>query len=253
MTESLTILRSTSPEIATEPLSPDRTLNTMTTSFRDKVLRGAKVPTRHEKVDLIAQKLVTVEHVQGNKLLPMLHVEKNFIDELSIPWKDALVVKLINGDKLELNIMKKKLESVWNLAGKFDLKEIGDGFFMVKFNNEEGKANVIDGVPWKIDDCYLLVRQWTSDFNTEKEVFKTMVWARILSLNFVYYDESFLWTLASAIGHPVKVDLDTLRVEYGRFARVCVDIDIRYTVAGKIGINGEWYEVEYEETTIMSS
>jgi hypothetical protein len=50
-----------------------------------------------------------------------------------------------------------------------------------------------------------------------------------------------------AIGHPVKVDLDTLRVEYGRFARVCVDIDIRYTVAGKIGINGEWYEVQYEK------
>ncbi|MCI00080.1 hypothetical protein A2U01_0021096, partial [Trifolium medium] len=130
---------------------------------------------------------------------------------------------------------------------KFDLKEIGNGFFMVKFNTEESKANVIDGVPWKIGDRYLLVRQWTSDFNTEKELFKTMVWARILSLNFVYYDESFLWTLASAIGHPVKVDLDTLRVEYGRFARVCVDIDIRYPATGKIGINGEWYEVQYEE------
>jgi hypothetical protein len=230
---------------------------TMATSFRDKVLRGAKVPTRREKVDLLAQKLVTIEHVEhveddedvedveGNKLLPMLHVEKNFIDELSIPWKDALVVKL--EDRLEVNIMKNKLESVWNLAGKFDLKEIGDGFFMVKFNNEEGKANVIDGVPWKIGDCYLFVRKWTSDFNTEKEIFKSMVWARILSLNFVYYDESFLWTLASAIGHPVKVDLDTLRVEYGRFARVCVDIDIRYAVVFKIGINGEWYEVQYEK------
>jgi hypothetical protein len=219
---------------------------TMTTSFRDKVLRGAKVPTRREKVDLLGQKLVTIEHVLGNKLLPMLHVEKNFIDELSIPWKDALVVKL-EDCRPEVNIMKNKLESVWNLAGKFDLKEIGDGFFMVKFNNEEGKANVIDGVPWKIGDCYLFVRKWTSDFNTEKEIFKSMVWARILSLNFVYYDESFLWTLASAIGHPVKVDLDTLHVEYGRFARVCVDIDIRYAVVFKIGINGEWYEVQYEK------
>lgn len=54
-----------------------------------------------------------------------------------------------------------------------------------------------------------------------------MVWARIPSINLVYYDEDLLWELASAIGNPVKVDLHTLKMERGRFARLCVEIDLK--------------------------
>jgi hypothetical protein len=70
-----------------------------------------------------------------------------------------------------------------------------------------------------------------------------MSWVRILSLNLVYqyHNESFLWTIASAIGTPIEVDLDALRVEHGRFATVCVEIDMNKSVVKSVGINGEWY------------
>lgn len=187
-----------------------------------------------------------IEHVQDNRLFPMLHVDKQYIDELSVPWKDALVVKLL-GRVLGFDSMKSNLGNAWNLAGKFDMKEIGNDFFMVKFNCEYGKTNVIDGVPWRICNRYLMVRQWTSDFNVENDAFKTMLWVRIPCLNFVFYDESFLWALASTIGNPVKVDFHTLQVEHGRFARVCVDIAFREPVVGKVGINGEWYRVQFKD------
>jgi len=218
------------------------------TSFRDKILGNAQAPVMREKVDLLAQKLVTIEHVeQDNKLLPMLHVEKKVIDELSVPWKDALAVKLL-GQGIGFDNMKSNLGTAWNLAGKFDMMEIGNDFFMVKFNSEDGKTKVIDGVPWNICNCYLMVRQWTSDFNVNSFYRDTtMVWVRILSLNFVYYDESFLWALASTIGKPVKVDFHTLQVARGRFARVCVDIAFRDSVVGKVGINREWYWLQYED------
>jgi len=226
-------------------IDKESTGNTMA-SFRDKVLGSAQAPVMREKVDLLAQKLVTIEHVQGNKLCPMLHVEKKVIDELSVPWKDALVVKLLDGH-LVFDSMKSNLGTAWNLEGKFDMKEIGNDFFMVKFNSEDGKSKVIDGVPWKICNRYLLVRQWTSDFNVENDPFNTMVWVRIPRLNFMYYDESFLWALASTIGNPVKVDFHTLRVEHGKFVRVCVDIAFRDQVVGKVGINGEWYWVQFKD------
>ncbi|GAU10923.1 hypothetical protein TSUD_426960, partial [Trifolium subterraneum] len=66
-----------------------------------------------------------------------------------------------------------------------------------------------------------------------------MVWIRIPSLNLVYYDESVLWALASMVGTPVKVDLHTLRVARGRFARICVEVDLTMPVVGRVGINGE--------------
>ncbi|MCI29779.1 hypothetical protein A2U01_0050988 [Trifolium medium] len=60
-------------------------------SFRDKVLGNHSLMER-EKVDLLATNKAKVELVQGNRLMPMLHVEKSVIAELSVPWKDALLL-----------------------------------------------------------------------------------------------------------------------------------------------------------------
>ncbi|XP_045821903.1 uncharacterized protein LOC123914775 [Trifolium pratense] len=222
----------TPPEIPTEQPSPDR--------------RETQVPVMREKVDLLAQKLVRIKHEQDNRLFPMLHVDKDFIDELSVPWKDALIVKL-SGNECGFDGMKRNLDGQWGLAGEFDLLDIGNGFFVVKFNSEEDKTKVIKGIPWDIYGHHLLIRQWTQTFNAKTETIeKTMSWVRIVSLNLVYHDESFLWAIASAIGIPIEVILDALRVERGRFARVCVEIDMNKPVVRSVGINGEWYEVQYE-------
>ncbi|PNX81511.1 hypothetical protein L195_g037532, partial [Trifolium pratense] len=222
----------------------------VTMSFRDKVL-GSQVVMARKKTDLLAAKLAHVELVRGNRLMPMLHVEKKVIEDLSIPWKDALVVKLL-GKNLGYNHMKKKLENVWNLIGGFELMAVSNSFYMVKFNCEEDKNKVINGGPWMIYDHYLAVRHWTATFNAATATIdKTMVWIRIPSLNLVYYDESILWTLASLVGTPIKVDMHTLNVARGRFARMCVEVDLTKPVVGRVGINGEWYQVQYEGLHII--
>jgi hypothetical protein len=52
--------------------------------------------------------------------------------------------------------------------------------------------------------------------------------------------------MASAIGRPIKVDINTLKVERGKFARVCVEVELTEPVVGKIWVNGHWYKVQYE-------
>jgi hypothetical protein len=111
---------------------------------------------------------------------------------------------------------------------------------------------VINGGPWIIYDHILAVSQWFPTFNASTATIdKTMVWIRIPSLNLVYYDESLLWALASMIGTPVKVDLHTLKVARGKFARMCVEIDLTKPVVGRVGINGDWYHVQYEGLHII--
>jgi hypothetical protein len=66
-----------------------------------------------------------------------------FVPTLSSPWKDTLVVKLL-GKKLGYNIMKSKLETIWDLKGGFELMDIGNSFFMIKFDGEEDKTRVIN-------------------------------------------------------------------------------------------------------------
>lgn len=52
--------------------------------------------------------------------------------------------------------------------------------------------------------------------------------------------------MASAVGRPIKVDKNTLRVERARFARVCIEVDLTQQVVGKVWLKGHWYKVEYE-------
>lgn len=55
---------------------------------------------------------------------------------------------------------------------------------------------------------------------------KMLAWIYFPSLNVAYYDEDVLMALAEGIGKPMKIDYNTLQVSRGRFARVCVEIDL---------------------------
>jgi hypothetical protein len=53
------------------------------------------------------------------------------------------------------------------------------------------------------------------------------------------------------VSTPIKVDLHTLKVARGRFFRMCVEIDLTKPVVGCVGINGDWYHVQYEGLHII--
>jgi hypothetical protein len=61
-----------------------------------------------------------------------------------------------------------------------------------------------------------------------------MAWKRIPSLKLVFHDESFLLVMAIIVSTPVKVDLNTLNMERGKSARVCLEIDLEQPIMGKI-------------------
>lgn len=101
-------------------------------------------------------------------------------------------------------------------------------------------------------DHYLCVFHWSPKFvSSNAKIQKTMVWVRFPGLNLLYYNESVLMGLAYVIGKPVRVDKNTLNVERGRFARVCVEIDLTQPVVGKYCLDDHWYRVEYERLHLI--
>lgn len=111
--------------------------------------------------------------------------------------------------------------------------DIDNGFYMVKLDMEADREMVISNGPWMMFDHYLAVMRWSPEFvSPNAKVDRTTVWIRFPGLNLVYYDESFLLALASVVGTPIKVDRNTLKVERGRFARICVEIDSQPTSCG---------------------
>ncbi|PNX98041.1 hypothetical protein L195_g021281, partial [Trifolium pratense] len=159
-------------------------------SFRDKLLgESLAVPKSHEKVDLIAQQLVRIEHEGGNRLLPKVYLDDKVFKGMCSSWTDAIMVKLL-GKTLGNKGMKDRLQKIWKLLGGFEIHDVDNGFYTVKFDIAADKEKVVSEGPWMISDHYLAVSHWSPDFiSPEAKVERTLVWIRFPGLNLVYYDE----------------------------------------------------------------
>lgn len=94
--------------------------------------------------------------------------------------------------------------------------DVDNGFYMVKCKHLGDRERIVLEGPWMMFDHNLAVLRWSPEFaSSHTKVEKTMVWIRFPSLNLVYYDESFLLTLVTTVGNPVRVDSNTLKVERG--------------------------------------
>ncbi|XP_057418988.1 uncharacterized protein LOC130713217 [Lotus japonicus] len=222
-------------------------------TFRDKLMGGATAPAPKVFKDLVDQGKMKVNLVNGNRLLPQVTTDKEVIEEMCAPWRESLIVCLL-GKKLGYRTMKVKLANTWRLSGDFDLLDVDNGFYMVKFDMKEDREKVINGGPWMIFDHYLAVSTWSREFvSPVARVTNTLAWVRIPGLNVVFYDESYLLSVARVIGRPIKVDMNTLNADRGRFARICVEIDLSLPVVGKVCIEGYWYQIEYEGLHVICS
>ncbi|KAH1213844.1 hypothetical protein GmHk_14G041722 [Glycine max] len=215
-------------------------------NLMDRRSLGDWITTSATKSGPIKEKLAKIVFEDDNHLKPIVHIDDSVFNGLYAPWQDALVVKLL-GKNIGFQAIKDCLTRIWKLVAGFDILDIGNHFYMVKFDTTEDRQKVIDGGPWMIFYHYLTVQTWTPDFiSPTTKIDKTMVWVCFPGLNLIYYDESILLALARAIGTLIKVDSNTLDVRRERFARIYVQIDLNKPVVGKVGLKGYWYKVEYE-------
>ncbi|XP_028060303.1 uncharacterized protein LOC114263918 [Camellia sinensis] len=101
--------------------------------------------------------------------------------------------------------------------------------------------------PWVIMDHYLTVRRWEPNFKPS-EAFETttVVWVQFPELQIEYYQEKVLFAIAKAISKPLKIDWTTAMATRGKFARVCVEMDLSQPLKPKFILEGKLYSVEYE-------
>ncbi|KAF7835740.1 ribonuclease H [Senna tora] len=214
-------------------------------SFKDK-LTGHRKKVADIPNNLIEKELVKIEFHEGNKALPRVLVDDSIIQALSDAWENTVIIKLLGKD-VGYKFLLSKIKLLWKSKGEFEMIDVGRGYFQITFSLKEDMEAVLDGGPWVILDHYLTIRKWAPDFHpATNEILKTLAWVRFPELNMVYYEENVLLAIASAVGSPRKVDSNTLQAARGRFARVCVEVDLTKALIGKIWIGGHWVRVEYE-------
>ncbi|WCJ44151.1 zinc ion binding nucleic acid binding [Euphorbia peplus] len=94
---------------------------------------------------------------------------------------------------------------------------------------------------------YLTVRTWTPEFSPSATVVgSTIVWARFPELPLQFYEEDGLMLIGNSFGRAIKVDKNTSQATRGKFARVCVEIDLSKPIVPQFLLNGICYHIEYE-------
>lgn len=162
------------------------------------------------------------------------------------PWHNTLIVRLL-GKKVGLKYMTNKLQNIWAKKGVVHVMDRSHDFFMVRFEDEgDCKHALFDG-PWLVLDHYLLVQRWRPFFRpANTNVQKIAAWVRIPDLPCELCNDQFFWRVGALIGTMLKVDHNTSIHSRGKFARICIELDLRRELVPSFTVLGAQFNLEYE-------
>ncbi|XP_061348808.1 uncharacterized protein LOC133294178 [Gastrolobium bilobum] len=130
-------------------------------------------------------------------------------------WEKTLIVKLL-GRTTGVAFMKKKLETLWAIKGKINITDIGNDYYVVQFSEGDDLNFALNGGPWVVLGNYLALRKWQPAFRPHAE------------------------------GKLIKIDRTTNAHARGRFARICVELDLAKPLKGEYVLEGMTKQIEYE-------
>ncbi|EOA18505.1 hypothetical protein CARUB_v10007057mg, partial [Capsella rubella] len=196
---------------------------------------------------------VRLEFPNGEDGEPFITIGAEIIEAMHGLWKNCMVVKVL-GRNITIAVLSRRLRDMWNPSRDMFVLDLPRQFFMVRFESEEEYMAALTGGPWKIFGSYLMAQAWSPDFDPIRdEITTTPVWVRLSNIPVTFYHTSILEEIARGLGKPLKVDLTTTKLERARFARVCVEVNLKKPLKGTVMINGERYYVSYEGISTICS
>ena len=177
--------------------------------------------------DLMEDYIESDDEVEAlRKGLVAVKFSKELKHEMRSPWTRALIVK-VYGRSVGFNFIHNKLLSMWKPAGRLDCVGLGHGFFLTRLTLKEDYENILKKGPWFIGGHFLSIRPWEPNFHpATANVSSVAVWIRLNELPIEYYNEKALHQIGNSIGNVLRVDTHTATETKGKFARLCVQIDV---------------------------
>ena len=233
------------------PLSPVKGLNpwNQSMSFKDKLV--GEIPGAITQAfnfgDLMEDDVKSDKEVEMLRQgLVAVKFSKEFKQHIRDPWTRALIVK-VYGKSVGFHFLQSKLLSLWKLAGRMDCVNLGNGFFLVRLSLKEDFENILKKGPWFIGGHFLSLRPWEPDFRpSSANVSSVAIWVRLNALLIEYYNAEALHQIGNSIDNVLQVDTFTTSEIRGRFARLCIQIDVEKPLVTAILLGTVEQPVSYE-------
>ncbi|GAV80177.1 DUF4283 domain-containing protein/zf-CCHC_4 domain-containing protein, partial [Cephalotus follicularis] len=117
------------------------------------------------------------------------------------------------------------LEREWGQVGHFSFHVVGNGVYLVKFDNGQARDWIMDNGRWDIWGYHLTLRKWSKGMSLTLEDCKSIpVWVKLSKIPVQFLTKMGLSYIASVIGKPLHMDLSTTNRYALNFARVCIDM-----------------------------
>jgi hypothetical protein len=146
----------------------------------------------------------------------VIRFTRDLKQKIRAPWSTSLIVKVF-GRSVGYVFLVNKLKFMWKAFGNFSCVDLGEGFFLIRFDSRTSFEEVLKGGPWFIGEHFLSLRPWTPNFRASAaSVSSVAVWVRLPELPVEYYHKEALLHIGSGLGPVLRVDVNTATGTRGR-------------------------------------
>lgn len=162
------------------------------------------------------------------------------------PWRNTLIVKVL-GKKVNFRTLENKLRREWEVNGTMKIIDLAEDFYLVRLSSKEDYLHALFEGPWKVADHYIIVQRWQPRFSFSASIsHKVAIWIRIPCIPMELSNETMLRRIGSALGTMLKIDNLTSIHDRGKYARICVEMDLNEPLPSHIFLNDDKLNLEYE-------
>lgn len=158
--------------------------------------------------------------------IAVVKLSKEEKQRIRAPWAKTLIVKVFRRT-VGFTFLQSRLLSLWKPMGRIDIVDLGKEFYLVRFYLEDDHDSVLYKGPWFIGENFLSICPWEPNFKPSTAIVSSIaVWIRLNELPIEYYEANTLKRIGATIGSVLRVDSHTAVKAKGRYARLCVQVDI---------------------------
>ncbi|XP_009774607.1 uncharacterized protein [Nicotiana sylvestris] len=166
----------------------------------------------------------------------IVELQKEEIEKEAEKWKITVIMYVV-GDTPSIGAIERFIASQWNFVLKPKVYYHNDGFFVVRFKNEEEMNEVLYSGSCTIQNRPVITEAWTTDFDFNEEVLKTLsLWIKLPNLPLNCRGMDSLSRIGSGLEIPICADECTTKVERISYARILVEISITKPLPTKITV-----------------
>ena len=166
--------------------------------------------------------------------------------------RNCFVMKVLSHKCMNIETLRKNLRMLWKPNKGVQINEIGDELFLVEFGDGRDKKRVMDMSPWTYEKQLILLKEFVGE-QVPKEIslWQSPFLVQIHNLPLNSRTRETGWAIGSKLGEVMEVDVAESGVQWGRYLRVRVKMDVtkKLVWGKKIAIEGReqrWIAFKYE-------